>query len=168
MDIQEDNDPWDNIVAGDGPTCLDRLDYLAEGEVVGDVGDDGNTQNSLGRKGSSYNAARDMAGRQAEDPHEESRGALGLLKIVINMFVPNMQTHVEANVVGGDVEQLRAAARVLVSDAFLQRRLAFAAAVSWSLWLSASLLAASELTATAGAALAAGWCWQERLVRREE
>ena len=45
MDIQEDNDPWDNIVAGDAPTCLVRLDYLAEGEVVADAGDDGNIQN---------------------------------------------------------------------------------------------------------------------------
>lgn len=77
-------------------------------------------------------------------------------------------TYVGPNVAAGDVEQLRAAARVLVSDACLQRRLAFAAVVSWSSWLSASLLPASELTATAGAALAAGRGWQKRLVRREE
>lgn len=80
-DIQEDNDPWGNIVGEDGPTCLDRLDYLAEVEVeedVEDVGDDVNNLNSLDRKGSSYNAAKDMAGRQAEDQREESREALGL------------------------------------------------------------------------------------------
>ena len=71
------------------------------------------------------------------------------------------------NVVGGDVGQLRAAARVLVSDVFLECRLAFAAAVS-SLWASASLLLASELAATAGAALTAERGWQEMLVRREE
>ena len=93
MDIQEDNDPWDNIVAGDGPTCLVRLDYLAEGEVVADAEDDGNIQNSLDRKGSSYNAAKGKAGTQAEDPHEESKEALGLLKIAttfITMFVPHI------------------------------------------------------------------------------
>lgn len=80
-DIQEDNDPWGNIVGEDGPTCLDRLDYLAEVEVeedVEDVGDDVNNLNSLDRKGSSYNAAKDMAGRQAEDQRGESREALGL------------------------------------------------------------------------------------------
>ena len=80
-DIQEDNGPWGNIVGEDGPTCLDRLDYLAEVEVeedVEDVGDDVNNLNSLDRKGSSYNAAKDMAGRQAEDQREESREALGL------------------------------------------------------------------------------------------
>ena len=46
MDIQEDNDPWGNIV--DALTCLDHLDYLGEGEVVEDVGDvedDGNIPN---------------------------------------------------------------------------------------------------------------------------
>ena len=171
MDIQEDNDPWDNIVAEDAPTCLVRLDYLAEGEVVADAGDDGNIQNSLDRKGSSYNAAKDKVGTQAEDPHEASKEALGLLKIAKDFYYyvcPEYtfhETHAEPNVVGSDVEQLRAAAR---SDTFLQCRLAFAAAVSWSLRLSASLLAASELTATAGAALAAGRGWQKRLVRREE
>ena len=83
----------------------------------------------------------------------------------------HIETHVEPqqwNDVGGDVEQLRAAARVLVSDVFLECRLAFAAAVSWSLWASASLVVASELTATAEAALAAGRGWQEMLDRREE
>lgn len=82
MDIQEDNDPWGNIV-GDAPTSLDRLDYLAEGEVVPDAGDaedDGNIPNSLDRKGSSYNAAKDMAGIQAEDRLGESKEALGLKK----------------------------------------------------------------------------------------
>lgn len=85
-DIQEDNDPWGNIVGEDGPTCLDRLDYLAEVEVeedVEDVGDDVNNLNSLDRKGSSYNAAKDMAGRQAEDQREESREALGLEKHLV-------------------------------------------------------------------------------------
>jgi hypothetical protein len=82
MDIQEDNDPWGNIAGGDAPTCLDRLDYLAEGEVVADAGDDGNIQNSLDRKGSSYNAAKDMAGTQAEDPREESTEALGLQSFI--------------------------------------------------------------------------------------
>ena len=80
-DIQEDNGPWGNIVGEDGPTCLDRLDYLAEVEVeedVEDVGDDVNNLNSLDMKGSSYNAVKDMAGRQAEDQREESREALGL------------------------------------------------------------------------------------------
>ena len=89
MDIQEDNGPWGNIVAGDAPTCLDRLDYLAEGEVVGDAGDDGNIRNSLDRKGSSYNAAKDMAGTQAEDPREESKETLGLQRHLFTIFVPN-------------------------------------------------------------------------------
>ena len=53
--IQEDNDPWDNIVAADAPTCLVRLDYLAEGVVAGAV-DDENIQYSLDRMDSSYNA----------------------------------------------------------------------------------------------------------------
>ena len=77
------------------------------------------------------------------------------------------ETYIEPNVAAGDVEQFRAAARVLVS-AFRQCRLAFAAAVSWSLWLSAWLLVASELAATAETALAAGRGWQKRMVRREE
>ena len=89
MDIQEDNDPWDNTVAGDAPTCLVQLDYLAEGEAVAHAGDDGSIQNSLDRKGSSYNAAKGMAGTQAEDPHEESKEAQGLLDF-ITMFVPNV------------------------------------------------------------------------------
>jgi hypothetical protein len=80
-DIPEDNDPWDNIVAGDGPTCLVRLDYLVE--VVADAGDDGNIPNSLDRKGSSYNVGKDMAGRQAEDPREESKEALELQKLLL-------------------------------------------------------------------------------------
>jgi hypothetical protein len=87
MDIQEDNDPWGNIVGEDDPTCLDRLDYLAEGEeVVADVGDvehDENNPNSLDRKGSSYNAAKYMAGTQAEDRRGESKEALGLQRDLI-------------------------------------------------------------------------------------
>ena len=80
-DIQEDNDPWGNIVGEDDPTCLDRLDYLVEGEVVADAVDavdDGNNPNSFDRKGSSYNAAKDMAGTRAEDPRVESKEALML------------------------------------------------------------------------------------------
>ena len=89
MDIQEDNGPWGNIVGarGDAPTCLDRLDYLAEGEVVGDAEDD--NRNSLDRKGSSYNAEKDMAGTQAEDLREESREALGLQRV--SKTVPNTE-----------------------------------------------------------------------------
>ena len=78
MDIQEDNDPWGNIVGENAPTCLD---YLAEGEVVadaGDIEDDENIPNSLDRKGSSYNAAKDMVDTQAEDPRGESIKALEL------------------------------------------------------------------------------------------
>ena len=90
MDIQGDNDPWDNTVAeGDGPTCLDRLDYLAEREVVDAAGDDGNNPNSFDRKGSSYNAGKDRAGRQAEDRDGESTGALGQLQRNISMIDPN-------------------------------------------------------------------------------
>ena len=81
MDIQEDNDLLGNIVGGD---ALDRLDHLVEGEVVAnaedveDAGDDGNIPNSLDRKGSSYNAAKDMVGTQAEDLRGESKEALAL------------------------------------------------------------------------------------------
>lgn len=84
MDIQEDNDPWGNIVGEDAPTCLDRLDYL--GEVVadaGDAGDDENNPNSLDRRGSSYNAGKDMAGTQAEDPRGESKETLGLQRLLL-------------------------------------------------------------------------------------
>ena len=77
----------------DAPTCLDRLDYLAEGEEVeegvGDVEDDGNILNSFDRKGSSYNAAKDMAGRQAEDQRGESKEALVLQRHLVGMIVPN-------------------------------------------------------------------------------
>jgi hypothetical protein len=86
MDIQEDNDPWGNIVGEDGPTCLDRLDYLAEVEVVADVVDvvdDGNNPNSLDKKGSSYNAGKDMAGTQAEDLRVESKEALVLQRLLL-------------------------------------------------------------------------------------
>lgn len=78
--IQEDNDPWDNIVVGDGLTCLVQSDYLAEGVEV-DVGDDEDIRYSLDRKDSSCNAAKDMVGIQAEDPHEESKEDPELLKI---------------------------------------------------------------------------------------
>ena len=85
MDIQEDNDPWGNIVGEDALRCLDRLDYLAEGEVVDavDAVDDGNILNSLDRKSSSYNAEKDMAGTQAEDPREESKETLGLQRLLL-------------------------------------------------------------------------------------
>jgi hypothetical protein len=43
-------------VAGDAPTCLVRLDYLAEGVVTG-AGDEESMQNSWDKMGSSYNAA---------------------------------------------------------------------------------------------------------------
>ena len=65
-------------MAGDAPTCPVRLDYLAEGEVAGD---EESIQNSLDRRGSSYNAGQDMADIQVEDPLEESKEALKLLKI---------------------------------------------------------------------------------------
>jgi len=84
--IQEDNDPWDNIVVEDGPTCLVQLDYLAEG-VVGDAGDDEDILYLLDRRGSSYNAGQDMAGKQAEDLREESKEDPELLKIAMVFFL---------------------------------------------------------------------------------
>ena len=75
MDIQEDNDPWGNIVGEDAPTCLDHQEYLAEGEVVADAGDaedDGNSLNSLDRKGSSYNGANDIVYTKTEGESKEA------------------------------------------------------------------------------------------------
>lgn len=62
----------------DVPTCLVRLDYLAE-RVVADAGDGENIRHSLDKRDSSYNVGQDID-MEAEVLREESMEDLGLSK----------------------------------------------------------------------------------------